>query len=101
MVKHIVFWKLKPKAEGGTREENAHRIQVLVEALAGKIPGCRRLEVGIDFERSDAAWDLALYSEFDDRAALDAYQKHPEHVMVATFIGKVRESRAVVDYEVR
>ncbi len=100
MVKHIVFWRLKPNAEGATREVNARRIKERIEGLRGRIPGVRRLEVGIDVERSDAAWDLALYSEFDDAAALADYQKHPEHVAVAAFIGKVRETRAVVDYEV-
>jgi hypothetical protein len=41
-----------------------------------------------------------LYSEFTDIDALNSYQKHPLHLEAAGFIGKVREDRAVVDYEV-
>lgn len=99
MVKHIVFWKLKDQAEGASREENAREVKARLEALRGKIPGLLRLEVGIDFNRSDAAYDVALYSELVDRAALEAYQRHPEHVAVADFVGKVRSARAVVDYD--
>ncbi|WP_420862724.1 Dabb family protein [Tissierella carlieri] len=28
------------------------------------------------------------------------YQKHPNHVKIAEYIGKIRESRVVVDYEI-
>jgi quinol monooxygenase YgiN len=98
MVKHIVFWRLKENAEGGTRAENAARMKRDLEALRGRIPGLLELEVGLDVERSPAAYDVALYSTFVDQAALDAYQKHPEHQAVAAFIGKVRSDRAVVDY---
>jgi hypothetical protein len=99
MVKHIVFWKLKDEAEGARKDANALEIKSRLEALRGKIPGMLKLEVGIDFNRSEAACDVALYSEFTDRAALDAYQGHPEHKAAGEFIQRVRASRAVVDYE--
>jgi len=99
MVKHIVFWKLKDPAEGADKQANARRLKSALEALNGKIPGLLRLEVGIDFNRSDAAYDIALYSELSDRAALEAYQRHPEHVAVADLVNRLRSSRAVVDYE--
>lgn len=99
-VKHIVFWKLKDGAGGRTKDENAREVKARLEALRGKIPGLRHIEVGIDFERSQAAWDVALTCELESRAALDAYQKHPLHEEVARFILAVRDARAVVDYEV-
>jgi hypothetical protein len=40
-----------------------------------------------------------LSTEFDDRAALVAYQQHPEHVTVVEFLRKVQSARMVVDYE--
>jgi hypothetical protein len=98
MVKHIVMWKLKAYAEGGDVLANARRMKFELEALRGRIPGLVALEVGIDVERSSAAYDVVLCSEFDDAEALAAYQVHPEHAKVAAFIGKVREARAVVDY---
>ncbi len=100
MVKHIVFWKLKDAAEGSSKAKNARKVKARLESLLGRIPGLLHIEVGIDFNGSGAAYDVALYSEFTDRASLDEYQRHPEHAAVSDFIGRVRLSRAVVDYEV-
>jgi len=99
VIKHIVMWKLKPEAEGADALANARRIQAELEALRGRIPGMLAIEVGLDVERSAAAYDVVLYSEFESKAALAAYQAHPEHAKVAAFIGKVRQERVVVDYE--
>ncbi len=99
MVKHVVFFRLKAQAMGAPRAENARRIKQGLEALNGRIPGLRHLEVGINFAPGDASWDLALYAELDSREALDAYQSHPEHQKISELIASVRESRAVVDYE--
>ena len=44
--------------------------------------------------------DIVLYSEFESRAAFDAYYEHPAHKALAAFIGEVREARTVIDYEV-
>ena len=48
----------------------------------------------------EATYDIVLYSEFASRAALDAYQNHPEHVKIKPFFGAVREARQCMDYEV-
>ena len=98
MVRHIVFWRLK----GDTAEEKsalALEIKTKLEALNGHILGMRRLEVGLDFSQSAESADLALYSEFESRQALDAYQVHPEHVAVIPLIKSARLERRVVDYE--
>jgi hypothetical protein len=100
MIKHIVMWKLKDFAEGGTKEENARIIKESLEALKGVVKELKEIEVGINFEKSDAAYDLVLYSVFDSEEDLNTYQKHPEHVKVAGFIGKVKENRIVADYRV-
>ncbi|RPI08578.1 MAG: Dabb family protein [Zetaproteobacteria bacterium] len=99
MVKHIVLWTLKETAGGRTARENALEIQARLEALNGHIPGLLTLEVGIDFGRTASSADVALYAEFADRRALDAYQAHPDHAAAAEFVGRVRERRVVVDYE--
>lgn len=99
MIKHIVMWNLKEEANGKNREENAKEIKIMLEALMGKIPGLHKLEVGIDFNRSNAACDLVLYSELDDKKSLEIYRDHPDHVKAAQFIGEVTSVRYVVDYE--
>lgn len=98
MVKHIVCWKLQDHAEGAPRTENARRIKAVLEALRGRIPGMKHIEVGINFDPSEAAYDVALYAEFDDEAALATYQIHPAHVAAKELIQKVRTHRVVVDY---
>lgn len=99
MLKHVVMWRLKDEAEGADRATNARRVKTALESLRGRIPGLVHLEVGIDVERSSAAFDVVLVSEFESAAALAAYQVHPDHVKVAELIGRVRSERAVVDYE--
>ncbi len=99
MIKHIVLWKLKPFAEGASREQNMAVMKRDLMALKGKIRQIRHLEIGAHLFPSDVAYDIALYSEFSNEQDLEAYQKHPDHVKVAEFVAKVRESRAVVDYK--
>jgi hypothetical protein len=100
MIRHIVMWKLKDFAEGASREENARRAKAALEGLGGRIPGLLRIEAGVNFTVHEAAWDLVLFAEFAGRDDLEIYLKHPEHAAAAEFIGKVRDQRAVVDYEV-
>ena len=100
MIVHIVFWRLHEQANGKTKQENALEIKRRFEALRPIVPGLLRLDFGINFERSDQASDVALYTEFESRAALDAYQVHPAHKEVAAFIADLRTERRVVDYEI-
>jgi heme-degrading monooxygenase HmoA len=99
VVRHIVFWRLKPEAHGQTAAENARAVKEKLEGLRGRIPGMLKIEVGLDFSRTDNSCDLALYSEFESREALDAYQAHPEHKAVMPFIAEARSERRLVDYE--
>ncbi len=99
MVKHIVLWKLKDMAEGRSAQENALMLKGELESLRKKIKEIVFLQVGLNFNSSEAAYDVALYSEFKTKQDLLAYQKHPEHVKVAELVNKVREKRVVVDYE--
>ncbi len=93
MIKHIVMWKLRNKADAEIIKDN-------LEALVGKIPGLLKLEVGIDFSDSEQSADVVMYSELENREALTAYQKHPEHQTVIPLLKAATVSRTVVDYEV-
>lgn len=99
MIKHIIVWRLKASAHGNDRAGNARLIKRQLESLRGKIPGLLTIEVGIDFSRTETSADIVLYSEFASRAALDAYQTHPEHAALKPFIQEVSEERRKVDYE--
>jgi quinol monooxygenase YgiN len=100
MLKHIVMWKLKDHAEGVDRAANAQKMKELLDACAGIVPGILKFEVALAQPGLEATYDVVLYSEFADRAALDAYQDHPQHVALKPFIGAVREARQCMDYEV-
>ncbi len=99
MLKHIVMWKFKDEAEGKTRSENCLYIKGLLEALPAKIAFIRGLEVGINAFAGPMSYDMVLVTAFDSKADLDLYAGHPDHVKVSEYVAKVRESRAVVDYE--
>jgi len=99
MVRHIVVWRLKEQAHGNSRDVNARLIKEKFEALNGKIEGMLKLEVGIDYGRTDESSDIVLYSEFVSKKDLDNYQVHPLHKAAVSFIREARSERRVVDYE--
>ncbi|MDK2834550.1 MAG: hypothetical protein PWP63_1637 [Methanolobus sp.] len=66
MLKHIVMWKLKETAEGKNKLENVLLMKRMLESLPGRIPEIEFLEVGVNVNHSDAAYDVVLYSEFRD-----------------------------------
>ena len=99
MLKHIVMWTFKPEAEGADKAANLVRAKALLDACAGLTPGMRMLEVAIAQPGLECTYDLVLYAEFDDAAALDAYQNHPQHLAVKPFIGAVRLDRQCMDYQ--
>lgn len=100
MLKHIVMWQFKDEAEGRTKAENCAYAKALLEALPAKIPFIRKLEVGLNAYTSTMSADMVLVTEFDSKDDLDLYAVHPDHVKVSEYIGKVRVSRMVCDYEV-
>lgn len=100
MIKHIVMWKLKDSARGVSKDQNALELKSVLEDLKNKISVIKQIEVGINFNKSSAAYDVVLYSEFDSQQDLQAYQKHPDHVKVVDFVNEIRDDRAVVDYEI-
>ena len=99
MFKHIVLWKLKDSANGKSRAENARLIKERFEELANMLDGVRRLEVGVNVLPGEDAADVALDSEFESRAAYEAYVAPPAHKALAAFIGEVRAERRVIDYD--
>lgn len=100
MIKHIVMWKLKEQAEGADRAANALEMKRRLDACATIVPGINAFEVTLAQPDLEATYDVVLYSEFVDRAALAAYVNHPVHQAVVPFIGAIREARQCMDYEV-
>jgi hypothetical protein len=100
MFVHIVFWRLHERtADGKTKQENALELKRRFEALGGIIPGLVRCDVGIDVLHGTESVDVALYSEFESRAAYEAYAIHKAHQDVVGFLKNVRSERRAIDYE--
>lgn len=98
MVRHVVMWRLADEAAGAAKMHNVARIKDGLEVLVGQIEGLISLEVGINAIELPGNYDIVLIADFQDEAALERYQVHPEHVKVADFIKRVRLERVAVDY---
>ena len=94
MLTHIVVWKYRDDVEQFAREEHVN----LLRNLGRIIPEVQSLSVGFDSLFLPRSYDTGLVAVFEDRAALDAYTIHPEHVKVAEFGRSISEHVASVDF---
>ena len=95
MLTHIVVWKYRADVVQATRDEHVAGLR----SLARVVSGIESFAVGIDILRLPRSFDTGLVAGFRDRAALDAYTVHPDHVKVADFGRSISETVASVDFE--
>jgi hypothetical protein len=95
MLTHIVIWKYKSDVEPEVRQEHVR----MLRALASIVPDVESLSVGFDVLKLPRSFDSGLVATFRDRAALDAYTVHPEHIKVAAFGKAISEQVASVDFK--
>jgi hypothetical protein len=95
MLTHIVIWKYKSEAS----EEERHEHVALLRRLPQIIEVIQSFAVGSDVLRLPRSYDTGLVAVFHDRAALEAYTVHPEHVAVADFGRGISEHVASIDFE--
>ena len=96
MIRHIVFFKFKPETSAEDRKDLLQR----VKELPLQVPGIVAPEVGEDFMGSPRSYHAALIFSFADRAALNHYATHPDHLPVVERARQICESIAAVDFEV-
>jgi hypothetical protein len=77
------------------REEHVR----LLGDLAAVISEVASLSVGFDVLKLPRSFDSGLIAVFRDRAALEAYTVHPEHLKVVAFGKTISEQAASVDFE--
>jgi len=94
MIVHIVMFKFKDE----NKSKNLELVKAKLLELTDKIDSLNSMEVGIDFNGSERAFDLALYSTFDSKEGLKEYAVHPAHLEVVDLIKKVTIESKVVDY---
>lgn len=93
MIKHIVMWKLRNASD-------AAFFKAQLDSCKGIVPGMQEFEAAVRADGLDANQDVALYSVFDDAAALQAYIVHPHHQEVVATLKTLAESRSALDYQV-
>jgi hypothetical protein len=95
MLTHIVIWKYRADIEQEVREEHVG----LLRALVDTIPQLVSLSVGFDVLGLPRSYDTGLVAVFYDRAGLEAYTIHPNHIKVAELGRSISEHVASVDFE--
>ena len=94
---HSVYFFIKDDAEAGAA---AMLAQACLDHLAG-IPGVLRLEVGFpagtDRTVVDNSYGVMLLIEFENKAAHDSYQQHPDHLVFVDICASVSKRVQVYD----
>ena len=93
MIKHIVFFKLEDNSD-----EHKNKIKLMLESLKGEINELAYLEVGLNFNDSERAFDLSLITDFKTKEDLNAYVVHPKHQVVVKYLQSTNTVSKVVDY---
>ncbi len=96
MVKHIVLFKFKAEATAAQRKELVDALN----ALPPLVPEIKKWKVVHTAPGRPARFHhIALFSEFEDVAAVDRYIANPDHQKVVPLVEKYCETRANFDYE--
>ncbi|CAM3850861.1 Dabb family protein [Alkalicoccus chagannorensis] len=99
MYEHMVFFKFNDQL---TAEKEAALLQML-QGFQDKIPGITGLTAGrneTDEQERMQGYTLGLRVTFEDKAALDHYITHPEHVAFLGALEGVIEDVVVMDYPI-
>jgi len=102
MIRHVVMWELKDKAEGSSKEKNAKKMKLILEGLKINIDEIKNVEVGIninDEDDSGDAWDVVLISDFETELDYTMYTRNAHYKKAIKFINAVIEERRFVDYK--
>lgn len=103
MIRHVVMWKLKDKAEGASKEKNAEKMKLILEGLKVNIDEIKSVEVGInitdDDDEAGSAFDVVLISDFETELDYTMYTRNAHHKKAIEFINSVIKERHFVDYK--
>ena len=91
MIKHLVFWRVRDDED---KQKNMEKMRELLTSLVGVVPGLVSAEVGFNY--NPKGFDIALYSVFESKEALDGYQVHQLSV-VSEGIFRCLETEKVAD----
>lgn len=100
MVRHLVMWNFREDFPEEKKEEMVLEADRRFKALVGQIKGLSFAEMRRN-RLPGSNRELLLVCDLDTAEELDAYQKHPLHVAVASEVIKPAAcDRVCFDYEV-
>jgi hypothetical protein len=94
MVIHTFSFRWKP----GVTDEQRHRVIAAIRNLQGRIPGIEEAWVGTNFSPRSQGYELGGVMKFATRAALEAYNQHPVHQELLSWLMPLIEPLEV-DFE--
>ena len=96
MIEHLVILKFR---EDATLDQ-VNAFLTAAKALKGKVEGVVDLTVGQNFTDRSKGYTHGVCVRFEDKAALERYLPHPEHVAVVESCMKpILDDVIVLDYE--
>jgi hypothetical protein len=100
MIKHVVMWRVKSDFDKKDKKTTCLLLKEELESMIGKIDGLKSLEVGLNVNSSEAAYDLVLISEHPTLRDLQFYLEHPAHQAVGALIKAATIERVVADFPI-
>lgn len=100
MIHHIVLFKISEYDDEPDRQRKIEELKSIFEKQCSKIQAVKSFEVGVNFNTSNFAYDVAINSTFRTMDDLKAYLFHPDHLYAIEKAGTIPKDKVVLDYEV-
>ena len=91
MIKHVYLIQLKDRRFLAECMEQ-------IRSLKEHIPEIFRIEVGADFSKTSASYDIIEICEFQTPSDFEIFTPHPYHDTIRKYIGSVKKHAVKVDY---
>ena len=94
MIVHTFYFRWKPEATLAHKQ----RAHTEIQALQGQIPGLIETHAGFNFSPRSHGYDFGGVMKFSDRAAFEAYNGHPNHQELLSWLRPLIDA-IEVDFE--
>jgi hypothetical protein len=94
MVIHTFAFRWKP----GVTSEQKQKVVTEIRGLQGQIPGLEETWVGVNISPRSQGYELGGVMRFNDRATFEAYNDHPVHQQLLSWLKPLIEPLEV-DFE--
>ena len=97
MIRHLVLFRLRDANRRTRGPTHLDEMRTLWRRFATVSLATLAIHVDPDVVGGPNHWDVALVSEFEDRAALNIYQAHPGHVAAVAAMAEYVTERSIAD----